>query len=90
VTNQHDRDRILGSEAAMWTELTDTYSLDNKIWPRASALGERLWSRKEVRDIYSARLRLSQHADRLAKRGINPTGITETFCMYHPEICYSP
>lgn len=36
--------QIHGAEAALWVEQVDQYSLDARIWPRASALAERLWS----------------------------------------------
>lgn len=36
--------QIYGAEAALWTEQTDELSLDSRLWPRASALAERLWS----------------------------------------------
>lgn len=37
-------DQIYGAEAALWTEQVDRWSLDARIWPRASAMAERLWS----------------------------------------------
>lgn len=36
--------QIHGAEAALWVEQVDQYSLDARIWPRLSALAERLWS----------------------------------------------
>lgn len=39
-------DQIYGAEAALWTEQVDEWALDSRLWPRASALAERLWSSK--------------------------------------------
>lgn len=39
-------DQIVGAEAALWCEQVDVWSLDARIWPRLSALAERLWSSK--------------------------------------------
>ena len=41
---------VLGAEAALWSELVTDEILDQRLWPRAAAVAERLWSPAEVRD----------------------------------------
>ncbi|MWL73255.1 family 20 glycosylhydrolase, partial [Escherichia coli] len=42
---------LLGGEVALWAENVAAPVLDIKLWPRAFAVAERLWSAKEVTDI---------------------------------------
>ena len=36
---------VLGAEAALWGEIVDGTNLDNKMWPRAAAVGSWLRAR---------------------------------------------
>ncbi len=43
-------DRILGGEVALWSEMVTEQNIDVKLWPRAFAVAERLWSNGELRN----------------------------------------
>ena len=63
------RARILGGEAAMWAEFADSVILDSRIWPRAGAVAERLWSApaatQDVPDMYRRLTALATQLDAL-------------------------
>ncbi|CAK9833841.1 Beta-hexosaminidase subunit beta [Anthophora retusa] len=60
---------MLGGEACMWGEFVDRNNVHSRIWPRASAVAERLWYNGK-QDEKNAAQRLEEHACRMNKRGI--------------------
>jgi len=62
--------RILGGEACMWTEFVSAENIDSRIWPRAAAIAERMWSPASVRDVPSMYARLDRLRFRLEWLGL--------------------
>ena len=60
-----EKARILGGEAAMWSEYVTPENIDSRIWPRTAAIAERLWSPQDVRDPDSMYRRLDAVSQRL-------------------------
>ena len=61
---------ILGGEAAQWTELADNENISGRIWPRAGAIAERLWSPASVNDIDDMYRRLFALSYQLEEQGL--------------------
>jgi hexosaminidase len=65
-----EKKRILGGEAAMWSELVTPLNIDSRLWPRTAAIAERLWSSAEITDLNSLHKRLKTISFRLEELGI--------------------
>jgi hexosaminidase len=61
---------ILGGEATMWSEWVSPDTIDSRIWPRAAAIAERLWSPQEVNNVEDMYRRLSNVSMRLEELGL--------------------
>ncbi|KAK0168980.1 hypothetical protein PV327_002736 [Microctonus hyperodae] len=78
---------VLGGEVCMWGEYVNEGSLDARVWPRAAALGERLWSDSLNLTSADVESRLQAHNDRLQKRKINADALAPAWCAQHSEKC---
>jgi hexosaminidase len=65
---------VLGGEACMWTEAVNQHNIIARVWPRASAVAEKLWSAQDVNDSEAARPRLEEHACRMNHRAASEQG----------------
>jgi hexosaminidase len=62
---------LLGGEACMWGEYITSENIDSRIWPRAAAIAERLWSPADVKDIDDMYRRLAWVSRELDLLGLN-------------------
>ncbi|KAF5283858.1 hypothetical protein FQA39_LY04678 [Lamprigera yunnana] len=78
--------QFLGGEAALWTEQVDDTAVDTRLWPRAAALGERLWS-DPPGTWRNAENRMLIHRERLVNRGIAAEALQPQWCQQNEDNC---
>lgn len=85
--------QVLGASVALWSEQSDDNVVDAKIWPRAAALGELLWSGN--RELGASHKRTAEFAYRIANfrerlvitRGIRAEVLMPRDCVLRPHTC---
>jgi hexosaminidase len=65
-----EKQRVLGGEATMWTELVTRENIDSRIWPRTAAIAERLWSPAGTNNVPDMYRRLEKTANDLEEHGL--------------------
>lgn len=81
IQNTTLAESIVGGEACMWGEMVDNSNVISRVWPRACAVAERLWT-NEVGIPLAAVHRIEEQTCRLIRRGINaqpPNG--PSYCL---------
>ncbi|XP_004070040.1 beta-hexosaminidase subunit alpha isoform X1 [Oryzias latipes] len=74
---------VIGGEVCMWGEYVDATNLFPKLWPRASAAAERLWSdEKQTSSVEKAFPRLEDFRCKLLRRGIQAGPLNVGHCKH--------
>ncbi|XP_055968440.1 beta-hexosaminidase subunit beta-like isoform X2 [Sorex fumeus] len=84
--SQKQKQLVIGGEACLWAEFVDGTNLTPRLWPRASAVGERLWSHEKVRDLEDAYERLTVHRCRMVRRGIAAQPLFVGYCDHQLSV----
>ncbi|KAM7396775.1 hypothetical protein PAMP_019788 [Pampus punctatissimus] len=74
---------VIGGEVCMWGEYVDATNLTPRLWPRASAAAERLWSdEKQTFSVDKAFPRLQDFRCKLLRRGIQAEPLYVGHCKH--------
>jgi len=61
---------VVGMSASQWGEQVDATNIQSRMWPRACASAERMWSDVNVRDPVAFIPRIEAQRCRMVQRGI--------------------
>ncbi|KOB76153.1 Hexosaminidase [Operophtera brumata] len=79
---------VEGGEATVWSWGLCVGELDARIWPRAAALGDRLWTDRAEGATQTVYAGLDIHRTRLINRGVKAAPIWSNWCTQNPYTCY--
>ncbi|KAM3956703.1 LOW QUALITY PROTEIN: putative beta-hexosaminidase fdl [Aphomia sociella] len=78
---------VEGGEATVWSSSLSVDGLDGRVWPRAAALAERLWTDRAEGATRTVHARLDVQRTRLISRGIQASPIWTMWCTHNPYTC---
>ncbi|KAJ3499673.1 hypothetical protein NLG97_g144 [Lecanicillium saksenae] len=83
---------VIGASSPLWSEQVDDTIISGKMWPRAAALGELVWSGNKDPKTGKKRTttftqRLLNFREYLVANGIGATPVVPKYCLQHPHAC---
>ncbi|TPX21560.1 woronin body major protein [Coccidioides immitis] len=89
--NYAEKKRVIGAIAPLWSEQADDVVISNKMWPRAAALAERVWSGNVGKDGKKRTTLMTQRIlnfrEYLVANGIMAAPLQPKYCLQHPHSC---
>ncbi|XP_038124824.1 beta-hexosaminidase subunit alpha isoform X2 [Cyprinodon tularosa] len=81
--SEKQKQLVIGGEVCLWGEYVDATNLSPRLWPRASAAAERLWSNeKQTFSVDRAFPRLQEFRCKLLRRGIQVEPLYVGYCKH--------
>ncbi|KAJ2974853.1 hypothetical protein NQ176_g5841 [Zarea fungicola] len=82
---------VLGAASPLWSEQVDDTIISGKMWPRAAALAELVWSGNRDKSgnkrTTTFTQRLLNFREYLVANGIGATPVVPKYCLQHPHAC---
>ena len=81
---------VLGGEITMWSEQSDEFTVETKLWPRGCAFAERLWSDPQDTGWKEAEDRLLEMRHLMVhERGLHADMPMPEFCRQNSGECWT-
>ncbi|OAA34243.1 N-acetylglucosaminidase [Metarhizium rileyi] len=83
---------VIGAAAPLWSEQVDDTTVSSKMWPRAAALAELVWSGNKdpktgmKRTNYLTQ-RILNFREYLVANGVAAAALVPKYCLQHPHAC---
>ena len=84
VLNPEHKGFLLGGHCSMWGERVDPTVFMPRVWPRASAIAEKLWSTRHAASV-DVTNRMDKFRCDMVARGYDASPIQPGFCPVEPE-----
>jgi len=76
---------VIGGHGEMWGETVDASDLEQTVWPRLAAIGERLWSPRGMTNTTAALPRIENFRCLLNTRGVRSAPVTNANARSSPS-----
>jgi len=81
---------IIGGEGTMFAEQISQVNWDVRVWPRAIAISERLWSQQSVNSVQLALPRIGAFSCDMSRRGILSGPLFTDYCPLPEDLALNP
>ncbi|KAK2791358.1 woronin body major protein [Emmonsiellopsis sp. PD_33] len=86
-----EKKHVIGAAAPLWSEQVDDTVISTKMWPRAAALGELVWSgnvnKQGQKRTTEMGQRILNFREYLLANGVMAAPLTPKYCLQHPHAC---
>ena len=86
--DKDQKDRFLGGELPLWSEMNNEYNLPLKLFPRGGAMGFRLWSPEGPTKEVEVMEMMVKYQNRLKNYDIPSSRVTQRYCEENIHDCF--